>query len=150
MSSAAQSTGIKPPTWYWVVSAIALVWMLIGLMSWVMDLMMDEAALAQMSEAQQQIYRARPSWIFALYAIAIFSGLIGAVGLLMRRQWSVMLFAVSLVTAIVQFGYILGIMDTIKLLGFATAATFPIVILVIGVALLWLASHAKKSGWFRM
>ncbi len=148
MDSTAQSAGNKPPAWYWIVSALALVWMLFGVMSWVMDLMMDEAALAQMSEAQQQLYRARPDWIFVLYAIAIFGGLAGAIGLLMRRRWSVTAFAVSLIAVIVQFGYILGVMNTIELLGFATAATFPIVIFAIGAALLWFATHAKKSGWF--
>ncbi|HMN43525.1 MAG TPA: hypothetical protein PKE27_03080 [Povalibacter sp.] len=148
MDSAAQSAGIRPPTWYWVVSGIALAWMLIGVMSWVMDLLTDEAALAQMSEAQQQLYRARPSWIFVLYAIAIFGGLAGAIGLLMRKRWSVTALAVSLVAVIVQFGYVLGVMDAIRLLGFAGAAAFPIVIFLIGAALLWFASHAKKSGWF--
>lgn len=148
MDGAAQSAAIKPPTWYWVASAIALIWMLIGVMSWVMDLMTDEAALAQMSEAQQQLYRARPSWIFVLYAIAIFGGLAGAIGLLMRKRWSVTALAVSLVAVVVQFGYILGAMDAIALLGFAAAAAFPIVIFLIGAALLWFASHAKKSGWF--
>jgi hypothetical protein len=147
MDSASQSATTKPPTWYWVVAGIALVWMLIGVMSWVMDLMTDEAAIAQMTEAQQQLYRSRPSWIFGVYAVAIFSGLAGAVGLLMRKGWAVSAFAVSLIAIIVQFGYTLLVMDAIRLLGFAAAAIFPLVIFAIGAALLWFSLRAKKPGW---
>lgn len=147
MDSAARSATLKPPTWYWVVAGIALVWMLIGVMSWVMDLMTDEAALSQMSEAQQQLYRSRPSWLFGVYAVAIFSGLAGAIGLLMRKGWAVSAFAVSLIAIIVQFGYTFLVMDAIRLLGVAAAAIFPIVIFAIGAALLWFSLNAKKSGW---
>ncbi len=146
MDGGARSAGTKPPAWYWVVAGIAMVWMLIGVMSWVMDLMTDEAALAQMSEAQQQMYRARPSWIFAVYAIAIFSGLIGAIGLLLRKGWAVTAFVVSLIAVIVQFGYTFLAMDAIRLLGPASAI-FPFVIFAIGALLLWFSRHAGKSGW---
>lgn len=142
------AAGIRPPKWYWVVSIIALLWMLVGVMSWVMDLMMDEAALAQMSEAQQQVYRSRPSWIFIVYAIAIFSGLLGAIGLLLRKQWAVTAFWVSLAAIVVQFGYTILVMDVVRLLGPAAALIFPAIIFAIGAALLWFAMHARRSGWF--
>ena len=147
MDSASQSATTKPPTWFWVIAAIALVWMLIGVLSWVMDLMTDEAAIAQMSEAQQQLYRSRPSWIFGVYAVAIFSGLAGTIGLLMRKGWAVSAFAVSLIAIIVQFGYTFLVMDAIRLLGAAAAVIFPLVIFAIGAALLWFSLRAKKSGW---
>jgi len=147
MDSTAQTAIGKPPTWYWVVAGLALVWMIIGLLSLVGDFMTDESALSKMSEAQQQLYRSRPQWIFGVYAIAILSGLAGAIALLMRKAWAVPAFGVSLLAVIVQFAYILLIMDAIKLLGFAAAAAFPLVIFLIAVALLWFAIHARKSGW---
>ncbi|HEY6641687.1 hypothetical protein [Povalibacter sp.] len=147
MDVKAQSAGGKPPTWFRIVAGLALVWMLIGVMSWVMDLMTDEAAIAQMSEVQQQLYRSRPAWIFVVYAIAIFSGLAGAIGLLMRKSWAVTAFVVSLIAIIIQFGYTFLVMDAIGLLGPAAAVIFPLVIFAIGAALLWLAMHARKFGW---
>jgi hypothetical protein len=138
---------IKPPTWYWVVSALALVWMLLGVAAWTTDLMMDEAALAQMSAAQQQVYMSRPDWLFAVYAIAIFSGLAGTIGLLMRKGWAIPAFAISLGAIIVQFGYTFLVLDAIGLLGASEALPFPLVIFAIGVLLLWFAARSKKSGW---
>lgn len=139
----------KLPTWYWIVSALALVWMLFGVLAWLADVTMDESALAQMTEAQRQLYTSRPQWLFVVYAIAIFSGLVGAIGLLMRKSWAIPAFAVSLVAIIVQFGYTFLVMDTLEVLGAAAALPFPIVIFAIGVLLLWFAMRSKKVGWIR-
>jgi hypothetical protein len=112
-----ETSNVASPKWYWVVSSLALVWMLFGVMAWTADLTMDEAALAQMSESQQQLYAQRPQWLFVVYAIAVFSGLLGAIGLLMRRSWAVPALAVSLAAIVVQFGYTLFALDAIRLLG---------------------------------
>jgi hypothetical protein len=137
----------KPPTWYWVVSSVALLWMLFGVMAWCMDLMLDPAALAQMPEAQQQLYASRPQWLFVVYAIAIFSGLAGTIGLLVRKRWATPLFLLSLVAIVVQFGYTFTAMHAIELLGAAQAVPFPVVIFVIGAALWWFSGYARKRGW---
>ena len=141
------SAASKPPTWYWVVSGLAVLWMLFGVMAWVMDLMTDEAGLAELSEAQRQLYAARPQWVFVVYGVAIFSGLAGAVGLLLRKSWASMLFAVSLAAIIVQFGYMFLGMHAVQVLGAAAAIPFPLVIFLIGVALLWFANRSRKVGW---
>jgi hypothetical protein len=137
----------KPPTWYWVVSGLAVLWMLFGVMAWVMDLMTDEAGLAKFSEAQRQLYAARPQWLFAVYGVAIFSGLAGAIGLLLRKSWASMLFVLSLAAVIVQFGYTFFAMHAVAVLGAAAAIPFPLVIFLIGVALVWFARRSHKMGW---
>lgn len=142
-----ESPVIKPPKWYWVVAGLAVVWMLIGVMAWFADLMMDDAALAQMSQAQQQLHESRPQWVFVVYAIAIFSGLAGAIGLLMRKSWAVPALTISLAAVIVQFAYTFFVLNAIRLLGAAAALPFPLVIFAIGVALLWFATRSKKAGW---
>jgi hypothetical protein len=142
-----QTAPNKPPKWYWIVSSLALVWMLIGVMAWTADLMADEASLAQLSEAQRQLYVSRPQWLFAVYAIAIFSGLAGAIALLLRRAWARVAFAISLAAVIVQFGYTFLVLNAIELLGAGEALTFPLVIFAIGLALLWFSVYAKNSGW---
>jgi hypothetical protein len=138
---------VSPPRWYWIVSAIALLWMLFGVVALVMDLSMGEAALEGMSEAERQIYTGRPTWLLIAYAVAIFSGLGGVIGLLMRGSWAIPLLAVSLIAAIIQFGYVLFGMGALEVLGAAATLPFPIVILAIGTALLWLALHARRCGW---
>ncbi len=141
------AAAIKPPTWYWIVSSLALVWMLFGVMAWTADLMMTDEMAAQMSDAQRQLHEARPQWIFVVYGIAIFSGLLGAIALLLRKGWAVVAFAISLAAVVVQFGYTFIVMKAAQVLGAAVALPFPIVIFAIGAALLWFARHAKRVGW---
>jgi hypothetical protein len=139
----------KPPRSYWVIATLALVWMFIGVAAWVMDLLTDEQALAAMSEPQRQLYASRPAWLFGVYAVAIFSGLLGAFALLMRKSWAVALLTVSLVAIVVQFGYTFLGMNAVGLLGAGEALTVPIIIFCIGVALLWFASRSRQSGYIR-
>lgn len=140
------SASAKPPAWYWVIAILALLWMLFGVFAWFMDFMMNEAMMERMDEAQRQIYEARPQWLFIVYAVAIFSGLLGAIALLLRKSWATAMFAISLIAVVVQFGYTFTAMNAFELLG-ASALAFPIVIFSIGVFLLWFSMHAGKRGW---
>jgi hypothetical protein len=141
------SSATAVPRWYWVAAGLALVWMLIGVLSLVMDIMTDAAALAAMPEGQRQLYESRPQWVFGVYAVATISGLLGATGLVMRRRWAVTLLAVSLASVVVQFGYTFLVMDAIGKIGAAMALPLPIVIVVAGVLSLWLAKTAAQRGW---
>jgi hypothetical protein len=138
----------KLPTWFWVVAVAGLLWTVMGVASYFMDVMMSEETLAKMPEAQREIYEARPSWIVAVYAVAVFSALIGGVALVMRKSFAVPAFGVSLVAVIVQFGFVLFGMNVIATLG-ATAAIFPAVIVILGALLLWFSMQSKSKGWLR-
>ena len=138
---------MRPPKWFAVASWLALLWMLAGAAAFVMDLMTDEAALAQMSPAQRELYEARPAWIFAMYAVAILSGLVGALALLLRKAWAVHALTLSLVAVVIQFGYVLLAMPVLERVGAAEALTVPILVFVAGTLVLWLAVKAKGSRW---
>ncbi len=141
------STGARPPTWYWVASWLAVLWMLSGTAAFVMDLMTDEAALAQMTAAQRELYEARPQWLVAVYALAIGSGLAGAIGLVLRKAWAVPALTVSLAAVVIQFGYMVFGLQAIERVGAAQALAFPVFIFVAGALVLALAMKARKPGW---
>ena len=137
----------RAPWWYWAVAVLALLWMLLGVFAWTMDLRMTPEQLAALSPGQQQLYAARPQWVFLVYAVAVFSGLAGAIGLLLRKRWATTWFLVSLVAVVIQFGYTLFVMDAIGLLGPGMALPFPLVIIAFAVFLLWFARYARRHGW---
>ena len=141
------SKDIRPPTWFRIASWLALLWMLSGAAAFMADLMTDEAALAQMTAAQRELYEARPPWLFAVYAVAIVTGLAGAIGLLLRKGWAIPALAVSLVAVAIQFGYTIFGMQAIERVGAAQAVSLPIVVFVAGSLMLWLALTAKTSRW---
>ena len=141
------SKDVRPPTWFRIASWLALLWMLSGAAAFVMDLMTDEAALAQMTPAQRELYEARPQWLFAMYAVAIATGLAGAVGLVLRKAWAVPALAVSLVAVVIQFGFTIFGMRAIERVGVSAALTLPIVVFIAGSLVLWLAATARKAQW---
>src|SRR5262245_35499538 len=104
----------QPPGAFKVVAIIALIWMLFGVAAWVMDLVTDESQVASLSDAQRQLYAARPTWLFVDYGVAVFTGLLGTIGLLMRKRWATTLFVISLIAVVVQFGYTFTVMKAIQ------------------------------------
>ena len=138
---------INPPKWFRVASWLAVLWMLSGTAALVMDLMTDEAAIAQMSPGQRELYEARPQWLLAMYAVAIASGLAGAAGLVLRKAWAVPALVLSLVAVAIQFGYSIVGLQAIERVGALAAVLPPIFIFAIGALVLWLAVKAKKAAW---
>lgn len=142
----ATASGSALPKWYWGVAGFALLWMAFGCFNYVLLMTMSPAELAQLPPAQQEVIDTAPVWVNAAYAIAVWSGLGGAIGLLLRRAWARPLFLVSLLAVILQFGWIFTSTDQLAVEG-PSAAAFPLVILLLGVFFVMFADHAQKRGW---
>jgi hypothetical protein len=65
----------------------------------------------------------------------------------MRKDWSVTLFAISLVAIVVQMVYTIFPMGGLKVMG-PTVLVMPALIIIFGAALLWFACLAKPK-WFK-
>ena len=128
---------------------LIVLWMLVGVLAWCVDLGMSAERMAQLPEAQQQLYATRPHWVFVVYAIAVFTGLAGAVALLLRHKLAKTLFLVSLFAAIVQFGYTFAAMDALALLGPALALPLPSMVIAVGLFTVWYARWCARHGLTR-
>ena len=133
----------RPPAWYWVVAVLALIWTLIGVTSYLMTVY---EAGPPLSEAQQALQASMPAWVMGAFAIAVFSGALGSVGLLMRKRWAKILLLVSLIAVLAQELWVLVLSDTLALLG-SGAAILPIAVIVVAALLVWFASSAERKGW---
>lgn len=139
----------KPPSWYWVVAVLAVLWECMGCFAYLSQVTMSPADMATLPAAQRDAWLAMPSWLYGVYAIAVWIGLAGGIALLLRRRIARSLFAVSLVAIVVQFGWTFTQTPILKTMSFGEAAGFPIFIFVIGAALLWFSGLAIKRGWLR-
>lgn len=132
------------PTWYMPVAIIALLWNLIGCAAYLMDVTLTPEAVAAMSPDQQALYAARPAWAVAAYAIAVWGGALGCVGLILKKRWAKGALLASLLGLIAQ---------DIALFGMSPVAIETSVyalqgmVLVIAVLLLLLANTAARQGW---
>ncbi len=143
MSSSEQR---KVPAWFWVVASLALLWNLAGVAAFIGDITLSDEALAALPQVQRELRAATPLWVTAVYGLAVGTGLAGALALLLRSQWTVHFFAVSLAAVVVQMAYVLFVLGAVAALG-PSVAVFPAVIILIAAALVWFSLKAWHWRW---
>lgn len=125
----------RVPSWFWIVAGLALLWEAFGCAIYLMQTLTPEAA-------REGGYATMASWQWGVFAVAVWSGLLGAIGLLLRRRWATLALAVSLVFALVQYGYEVA-RGTLP----ADAAPIAATVVIVGVLLVVFASIAGRRGW---
>ncbi|WP_425409501.1 hypothetical protein [Hyphococcus sp.] len=138
----------KLPPWFWAIAALALLWNLAGVGAFIADAAMSEETVSTLPQAQQDMRGNTPAWLMIVYGIAVFTGLLGAIALLLRKQWAAPVFGVSLGAIIVQMGYVIFGLNAVRALG-ASAVMFPTFVVAIGVFLVWFALKSQRKGWLR-
>ncbi len=137
---------IKPPVWFWVVSALALVWNLLGVYAYLAEAFMTDEVRAALTEAQRQLYESRPAWVTAAFAIAVFAGALGCIALLLRKRWALSMLFLSLLGILAQQTYLFFLSNTFEVMG-NEAMGMPIMIVVVGIALVLFARSAIRKKW---
>ena len=94
----------------------------------------------QLTDEQFEIISNFPAWITAAFAIAVFAGALGSLGLLLRKKWAYSLLLISLIAVIVQMGYILS-------QGQADNIGMTISIILFSVFLVWFSKKSIAKGW---
>lgn len=127
----------KTPIWFWIASGIALLWNLMGVSAYVAQLKMTAADIAAMPVDQRTLYENFPMWANIAFAISVFAGALGCIGLLMRKKWSLPVLGLSLLGVIGHMVHNI----TSGAINFSEPATaiLPGLILVVAIALLGLA-----------
>lgn len=98
------STTTKTPVWFWVLGVIFLIWNLFGAMNYLTSALAtpESLALQGLSEDQIAFLMDAPSYYTAIFALAVWSGVIGAVLFLLRKSWAVKAFLFSLVFIVIS------------------------------------------------
>lgn len=136
-----------PPMWFWIVSAILLLWALAGLAAFYVHVTIDAAALAAMSDYDRGAYQALPGWFNVAFALATWPAVAGAAALLMRSRLAYPLYLASLIGVVIQFGYVFLATDLIAVKGAAATVPFPLFIFVMALVQLWFTRAAMRRSW---
>lgn len=135
----------RPPTWFWIVAVLGLLWELFGVAMYLMHVGVLPNS-QEMSEAERSLMESSPVWVTGLFAIGVFGGALGTLGLLLRKRWARPLLILSLIAVILQFGGWLLATDAIAVMGPSVFA-MPAVIVVVAILLAWLATVGVRRGW---
>jgi Co/Zn/Cd efflux system component len=138
----------KPTTWFWIISIVSLIWNLIGVMAFYMQLSMAPEAIHAMPLAEQELYTSMPSWTMYAFALAVLGDTLGSVLLLLRKRLATPVFAIAFVFTLAQMVYTIFISNLLAVRG-AAGVVFPVIILLVGVMLIWFANRSADKGWLR-
>lgn len=142
-------TTSKPNIAFWIIGVVALLWNAMGVKSYLDQAYRTEAYLSAYTEEQLALVDAGPSWITAVFAIAVFGGLLGSLLLLLRKKWAVGLFGLSLLAVLVQMGYSWFATDSIEVFGTVMGIVMPLVVIVVAIFLYFYSKGASQKGWLR-
>lgn len=137
----------NPPAWYWVAATGALLFECLGCFFYLAEVRLTPEQIAMLPLDQAAMLGARPSWYYAAFGAAVWVGLAGSLGLLLRKAWAVPMLLISLIAVIVQFSAIfvvpeMRVVTSDALLG-------PVIIIVVCYGIFMLGRLAKRRGWLR-
>lgn len=125
---------------FWLIGAAGLIFNLLGCINFLSQ--MNAEAVSSMPEIYRTIAESRPAWGTAVFALAVFGGLLGCLLLLLRKSVALYVFVASVVGAIAAQ------------IPFVGMANFPVEACVgwlsqvaVGVFLVWYSRHAKSKDW---
>ena len=138
---------VRPPTWFWIVAVLGLLWELFGVAMYLMHVGVLPNS-QEMSEAERSLMESSPVWVTGLFAIGVFGGALGTLGLVLRKRWARPLLILSLIAVILQFGGWLLATDAIRVIG-PSVFVMPATIVAVAILLAWLATVGVRRGWLR-
>jgi len=140
------TSSVKPPVWFWVVSVMTLLWNLMGVSAYLFDAFISVEQLETMAPELRELYEGRPAWVTAAFALAVFGGFIGSIGLLLRKKWAKPLFMLSLVAVLIQNVYTFFMSNTLDVMG-TQSVIMPIFVILISIYLVYFSKRGIEKNW---
>jgi hypothetical protein len=129
---------------FWVIGAFALIWNVMGVANFFVQ--MNPEMLAAYRESERAIIENRPAWATAAFAVAVIGGAIGSLLLLLKKPLAFHVFIVSLLGVIVTMIHSLG-----AGIEFGVGEILGIILMPLAVAvfLIWYSKLVQSKGWAR-
>jgi hypothetical protein len=130
--------GARAPVWLRIVAALGLIWNCFGIYNYLLTVGVVGGG--------PSLAGGMPAWVTGAFAIAVFGGALGCLGLLMLKRWSKLLLLLSLLGVLAMDLWMF-------VLSGARAAMPPgelgvtICVVVVAVLLVWLAYSSDRKGW---
>jgi hypothetical protein len=130
------------PWSFWAIGAVALIWNVMGVINFFVQ--MNPDFLAGYRESERAIIEGRPAWATGAFAIAVFGGALGGLLLLLKKSAAYHLFIASLLGVIVTTAHSLSVG-----IDFGIGEILGIVLmpLVVAALLIWYSKRAESRGW---
>jgi hypothetical protein len=130
---------------FWAISAIALIWNVLGGVNFFMQL--DADIVSAMPETHRAIIIGRPMWATAGFAVTVFGGALGCLLLLLRKSAASYVFVASLIGGIVTMIHTINIASSTIKFSVSEIVVMILMPLVVAIFLIWYSKQAASKGW---
>lgn len=141
------NTITKPTPLYWLIAIIAILWNFMGIIAYFGQAYISDDAIKMLPEENQLYFSNVPAWVTAAFAVAVFGGFIGSIGLIIRKKWAYFLFVISFVALVTQHIYNFFIQNYIEMTG--SQVILPIVTFIVALFLIYFSKQKSQQGVLR-
>jgi len=129
------------PIYFWVIASLIFIWNLLGVIHYLnsVDATVESLVAPGMTIEQAEFFLNVPSYFFAVFALGIWSGILGAILLLLRKVWAAPAFLFSAAMIIIS-SILDGFHGTFSVLG----STYMVVMTVTLIIALFSAWYSKR------
>ena len=138
----------KIPMWFWVVAVFFLLWNLMGVSSFFTHTFISNEVLDALPIAEKELYESYPLWTKIVFAIGIFGGLLGSIGLVLKKKWSKLSFIISLCAIIPQMIYNVFVSKSMEVHG-TVSIVIPIMVVAFGIFIVWFSEFGIRKSWLK-
>ncbi len=132
------------PKWLLWAGLVSLLWNLFGVAAFITQATMSDEALSSLPAEQQELWGDMGIATWIAYAVAVGTGTLGAIGVILGRKWAVLLFLLSFAAIALQFSYPLGYALGNEML---PLMIFPAFIFIVAIVQWLLARKWRDAGW---
>jgi len=136
----------KPNKAFWIIAVLAIIWNIIGVFQVLSATFMEEEMRSNLDEVQLALMNSLPSWYNIVFSLAVFSGLLGSILLLMKKKIAIPVFGISLISVLIYMGYWIFATEATEVYG-GEAVLMPLIVIVIAIFLYFYSKGAAKNGW---
>jgi hypothetical protein len=144
MSEDQEATATGTPKHLWVIGVIAILWNAIGAWDYFATQTRNEAYMSAFTPEQLDFFYGFPTWVVALWAIAVWGGVLGSILLVMRKAWAVPVFLTSFIAMALTAFHNFVLSNGMEVMGDPFALVFTGLIFL-GALGLWLYSRAMRE-----
>ena len=136
---------VKTPMHLWIVGVLALLWNFMGVFDYLASQLELEFYMSEFPPEMLEWIDAMPAWATAAWAFGVWGAFAGTIGLLLRKKWAVVAYAVSLGGLLVSSIYSYMLTDAMEMMG-SGAVFLNIAIWAVAILLLFYAWAMAKKG----
>ena len=145
MTYTLNTRAVRTPKHLWIIGIVTLLWNAMGAFDYLMTQTLNDSYMGQFTPEQLEFFTGFPSWVVALWAIAVWGGVLGSILLLLRKSLAVTVFTVSFVSMLITAIQNYAFSNAIEVTGMF-GLMFSVVIFLVALGLVLYSRAMRERG----